>query len=118
MRGMSVNTGRAIDGVEHLGQSIADILTTPIASRCMRRDYGSLLPELIDAPMNGATRMKLYGATATALMRWEPRIRLNRITLTPGDSAGAFVLDLEGRRTDVAPSNEYTRLTIPLRFRS
>lgn len=118
MRGMSAATGRAIESIEHLAQSIADILTTPIASRVMRREYGSLLPELIDQPVNGATRVRLFGATATALMRWEPRIKLTRISLTAGDMPGAFVLDLEGRRTDVAPSNEYTRLTIPLRFRS
>lgn len=117
MKGMNAATGRTIDGETHLRQSIADILTTPIGSRVMRRDYGSLLPELIDQPFNGATKLKLYGATAMALMRWEPRIRLTRIELTPGDSPGAFVLDLEGRRTDGAPSSEYTRLTIPLRTR-
>lgn len=118
MRGTSALTGRAIEGAAHLRQSIADILTTPIGSRVMRRDYGSLLPELVDQPFNGATRMKLFGATATALMRWEPRIRLTRIDLAAGSEPGAFVLGLEGHRTDVAPSSDYTRLTIPLRTRS
>lgn len=118
MRGVNAATGRALDAEAHLIQSIADILTTPIGSRVMRRDYGSLLPELIDQPFNGNTRMTLYGATATALMRWEPRIRLTRIELALGAEPGAFVLDLEGSRTDVAPSNEYTRLTLPLRPRS
>ena len=117
MRGMSRSTGRALEGAAHLAQSIADILTTPIGSRVMRRDYGSLLPELIDAPGNAATRMKLFGATATAIMRWEPRIRLTRISLTADQEPGGYVLDLEGLRTDSAPSNEYTRLTIPLRLR-
>jgi len=112
---MDANTGRAIDGVDHLRQSIADILTTPIGSRVMRREYGSLIPELIDQPFNGATRVKVYGATAMALMRWERRLRLTRIELTPGSEPGTFTLDLEGRRTDVAPSNDYTRLTLPLR---
>lgn len=115
---MSAATGKAIDGEAHLRQSISDILTTPIGSRVMRRDYGSLLPELIDAPFNGATRMQLYGATVTALMRWEPRIRLTRINLTVDSQPGTFVLDLEGQRTDVAPSTEYTRLTMPLNVRS
>lgn len=117
MRGISATTGRALAGDDHLRQSIADILTTPLGARVMRRDYGSLLPELIDQPFNGATRMKLYGATASALMRWEPRIRLTRIELSLGVEPGAFTLTLEGRRTDVAPSSEYTRLTIPLRTR-
>ncbi|KRA15359.1 GPW/gp25 family protein [Lysobacter sp. Root604] len=117
MRGMDARTGRAIDGIDHLRQSIADILTTPIGSRVMRRDYGSLIPELIDQPFNGATRVKLYGATATALMRWEPRIRLTRIELKAGSEPGAFTLDLIGQRTDVPPTNDYTRLTLPLRTR-
>lgn len=114
---MSATTGRPLDGEAHLRQSIADILTTPLGTRVMRRDYGSLLPELIDAPFNGATRVKLYGATATALMRWEPRLRLTRIELVPGSEPGAFLLELEGRRTDVPAPNEHTRLTLPLRTR-
>ena len=67
---MNVKTGRALVYSAHISQSITDILTTPIGSRVMRRDYGSLLPELIDAPFNGSTLLKLYGAVATALMRW------------------------------------------------
>jgi phage baseplate assembly protein W len=116
--GIDANTGKAIDGTVHLAQSIACILTTPIGSRVQRRDFGSLLPELIDQPFNATTRVLLYGATATALSRWESRIRITRVSLAAGDRAGAFVLTLEGQRTDVAPDNAHTRLTIPLRFRS
>ncbi len=39
MRGMNANTGKELEGIEHLKQSIIDILTTPIGSRVMRRDY-------------------------------------------------------------------------------
>lgn len=117
MRGMDATTGGVIDGADHLGQSIGDILTTPLNSRVMRRDYGSLLPELIDAPFNDATRTLLYGATAEALMRWEPRIRIKQMALALGDTPGHFVLDIEGERTDVTQGNSYTRLTIPLRYR-
>lgn len=114
---MSATTGKAVEGDAHLRQSIADILTTPLGSRVMRRDYGSLLPELIDQPFNGATQVKLYGATATALMRWEPRIRISRVQLSIGNQPGKFQLDLVGQRTDMV-SSEYTRLTIPLRTRA
>lgn len=117
MRGMSATTGQALSGADHLAQSIGDILTTPLNTRVMRRDYGSLLPELVDQPFNGATRTLLFGATATALMRWEPRIRLKKVSLSLGDDPGAFVLDIEGERTDVTQASGYTRLTIPLRFR-
>lgn len=73
---MNRNTGRATGDLEHLRQSIADILTTPIGSRVMRRDYGSLVPALIDQPDNLATQVRLYAAIAGALMRWEPRLSL------------------------------------------
>jgi len=111
MIGMSAGTGRAIEGNAHLAQSIADILTTPIGSRVMRREYGSQLPDLIDAPFNDATRLQAYAATAMALMRWEPRIRLSRVQLSLGDRPGQAVLDLEGTRTD---SNEPLSLRVPL----
>ena len=47
MRGMSAQTGAPLDGGERLAQSVRDILTTPIGSRVMRRDYGSQIFELI-----------------------------------------------------------------------
>ena len=100
MKGLSAATGRAIAGEAHLRQSIADILFTPRGSRVMRRDYGSLLSELMDAPANRSTVVRLYGATAGALRRWEPRLKLKTVQLTRGDGAGAFVLRIGGLRTD------------------
>ncbi|HEN3606819.1 TPA: baseplate assembly protein, partial [Yersinia enterocolitica] len=40
--GMSRNTGQTITDADHISQSIADILITPVGSRVMRRAYGSL----------------------------------------------------------------------------
>ncbi|MCW5320547.1 hypothetical protein D5039_04925 [Verminephrobacter aporrectodeae subsp. tuberculatae] len=74
--------GRAITGIDHLRQSVADILTTPIGSRVMRREYGALLYELLDHPDNAATRVRIFSAVASALMRWEPRLRLSQIRFT------------------------------------
>jgi phage baseplate assembly protein W len=113
MRGVDRTTGKAIEGVAHLAQSIGDILTTPVGSRVMRRDYGSLLPLLVDQPANAATRVRLYAAIAGALMRWEPRIRLTRVSINAGTSAGAFVVTLEGTRTDTAVAVAGS-ITVPL----
>lgn len=41
--GMNRETGKALTGIEHIQQSIRDILVTPIGSRVMRRKYGSAL---------------------------------------------------------------------------
>lgn len=111
MIGLAATTGRTIAGAAHLAQSIADVLTTPIGSRVMRREYGSLLPDLIDAPFNDATRLQAYAAVAMALMRWEPRIRLSRVQLSLGEQPGQAYLDVEGSRTD---SNEPLSLRVPL----
>lgn len=118
MIGIDARSGRALDGNAHLGQSIGDILMTPLGSRVMRRDYGSLLPELIDQPFNDATRLRLYGATALALMRWEPRIRLIRVQMFQDTAPGRFTLDLECALADAGNSTDRTRLTIPLQYRS
>lgn len=113
MRGMNASSGRAISDRQHLVQSVADVLTTPIGSRVMRREYGSNLPDLIDWPLNGATRLQAYAATAMALMRWEPRIRLSRVQLSLGDQPGEAVLELEGTETN---TNEPLNLRVPLKL--
>lgn len=99
MRGTSVTTGQAVSGVDHLRQSVADILTTPIGSRLMRRDYGSDIPALIDQPDNAATQVRVYAAAATALMRWEPRLRLQKLRASR-NRAGQLVLDVQGQYLD------------------
>lgn len=110
---MNRHTGIALDELAHLRQSIEDILTTPIGSRVMRREYGSQLFELIDQPLNDQTRLRAYAATALALMRWEPRLRLSRVQLVQGQEASRALLTLDGTRED---SNEPLNLQVPLRF--
>lgn len=96
MRGLNSVRGDSIQGVEHVRQSITQILTTPVGSRLMRREFGSLVPELIDHPCNDETRMLLFAATATALHRWEPRFRLQQVHLADVDIHGRAVLELSG----------------------
>lgn len=79
MDGTSALTGKSLGGIDHLRQSIRDILTTPIGSRVMRREYGSRVIRLIDAPVNRLTLMEIYAATAEALAKWEPRLRLEQV---------------------------------------
>jgi phage baseplate assembly protein W len=95
MIGTSNTTGKAIAGLDHLRQSIRDILTTPIGSRIMRRDFGSHLHELVDAPTNSSTILALFSATAVALDRWEPRVRVLTIAATEA-APGRVVLSLTG----------------------
>lgn len=107
--GISAATGRRLDEAEHIRQSVRDILATPVGSRVMRRGYGSLLPELIDQPMHGATRLRLYAATVMALLQWEPRIRLTQVRLLDSAAAqGAFALELTARRAGATTARPLT----------
>ena len=82
MIGFDKYTGQGISAVsDHVKQSVDDIITTPINSRVMRRDYGSFIPALIDQPLNNKTILRLYAATAGAIMRWEPRLKISSIRL-------------------------------------
>lgn len=104
MPGMNVSTGKRLEGIDHIRQSIADIITTPIGSRVMRRDYGSLVPELLDRPMNDALLMQLYAATVIAVSRWEPRIQITGIRRTVNtQQPGAAVIELQGKTVDGQP---------------
>jgi len=95
--GMDAKTGRRLSDLDHLRQSIRDILTTPIGTRVMRRDYGSRLFELVDAPINRSTLMDIYAATAEALPRWESRFRLERVRVEAAAADGRVQLTLSGR---------------------
>lgn len=96
MNGINSSTGKSLSGVDHLRQSIRDILTTPIGSRVMRRDYGSRIFELIDAPMNRTTLLDLYAATGEALEKWEPRFKLMQVKAVSA-TPGKVELDLVGQ---------------------
>ena len=97
MNGINASTGKRLSGAAHLKQSIRDILTTRIGTRVMRRDYGSRLPELVDNPTGEFLKVELFAATAEALVKWEPRFRLDRVYLQSASDAGKLVLALEGR---------------------
>ncbi|MGH6102770.1 GPW/gp25 family protein, partial [Citrobacter portucalensis] len=71
MNGVNNRTGKRLSGVAHLRQSVSDILTTPIGSRVLVRDYGSDLFSLVDNPRDDLTRLQIIAASATALARWE-----------------------------------------------
>lgn len=93
--GMDAATGRPLSGEAHLVQSIRDILTTPIGTRVMRRDYGSKLVDLLDRPMLPGFLVDVVAAIAEALDRWEPRFRLTRVSVDEA-SPGRATVTLEG----------------------
>lgn len=91
--GLSARSARPIDGIDHLRQSILDILSTCPGERIMRPEYGSRIRDLIDRPVNAQWLADLYFEVAYAIARWEPRVKVQRVAATM-DTPGHITLDL------------------------
>lgn len=109
--GMNSQTGLSISEVEYIRQSVRDILVTPVGSRVMRREYGSLLSQMIDQPQTSALRLQIMAACYSAIQKWEPRISLTTITFERSDTDGGLYVDITGTRTETSMPFS---LTIPL----
>ena len=77
--------------------SYTHLLTTAIGTRQRRRTFGALNADLIDTPSKGAAVLQLYAASATALMAWEPRLRVRSLAIEmSADAPGRVVLTVNG----------------------
>lgn len=108
--GMNRATGLTLTDIDHIRQSVRDILVTPIGSRVMRRDYGSLLSALIDQPQNPSIKLQVMAACYMAILKWEPRISVSTITFE-SDFGGQMFVEMTGERR-AAPGA--FSLTVPL----
>lgn len=110
-RGMNNSGTGTLTDADHVWQSANDILLTPIGARVMRRNYGSLVPDLLDSPQNDVTRLQLMSATVIALAAWEPRLALDTINISYSPT-GAVTAEMAGMLTE---SMEKSAGTIELR---
>lgn len=98
--GMNASSGEAITDLDHIRQSVTDILSTPVGSRVMRREYGSLVSTLTDAPMNDTIHLQMMSAVYGAIMRWEPRVTIRVMQLQAGEKQGSLIAELTCTRSD------------------
>ena len=64
MIGMDRRTGKPLSGLDHLRQSIEDILATPVGSRRMRPEYGSQIRRFVDLPVNAGWKSAVQAEVA------------------------------------------------------
>lgn len=107
---MSRETGKQLTEIEHIKQSLADLISTPIGSRLMRRRYGTKLANLLDQPTSEALFLKCYSTIYTAILLWEPRVEISRLYVSEVNQ-GKTVLNLEGT---IVQSGESLNMNIPL----
>lgn len=113
--GMNPSSGHAVaDDEAHIRHAIRTILTTPIGSRIMRREFGSILPDLIDHPSNQANCLRLQAATVMAILRWEPRVGFSSGSIVVS-FAGDTTIDLNLVRRTGPRAGRPINLSVPLR---
>ncbi|WP_041358291.1 GPW/gp25 family protein [Nitrobacter hamburgensis] len=114
-------TGKLLRDFDHVRQSIGVILTTPIGSRVMRRDFGSELFDLIDRPMTDRVILAIYAAAVIAIARWEPRYAVTGCRVLAADAGGGLSLEFtgtyfpRGHLGDFTPDAANARVIIPIR---
>lgn len=98
-RGTSADDGRVLAKSEHILQSLMHIFTTPVGTLVMRRDYGSLIPSLVDAPLNESTLLRIVHGAAESALKWEKRLRKLLLVVTD-ISEGTLSLGIVGEDED------------------
>jgi phage baseplate assembly protein W len=76
---------------ESIRQAIWLILGTAPGERVMRPDFGCGLHELVFAPNSGATTGQAASSVREALIRWEPRIDLQEVSVETDPSNPALL---------------------------
>jgi phage baseplate assembly protein W len=118
--GFNRDAGSLLSGFEHVQQSIGVILSTPIGSRVMRREFGSELFDLIDRPMNDQVILAIYSAAVMAIARWEPRYAVTGCNITSMAADGSLSIEFtgiyypRGHLGDFTPDEGERRVIIPL----
>jgi len=101
LTGVDAITGQPLVGIDHVCQSIRDILQTPLGGRVMRPEYGSNIPRMVDQPVTPGWIASVQSEAARAIARWEPRVRVHRarlLSLVDGIPVFTFDVDYDGER--------------------
>jgi phage baseplate assembly protein W len=87
---MSRVTGKSISRLEHIRQSVEDILTTSNFERIYRNEYGGSLKRLIDEPTNEHIKNLARIIITRSIAKFENRIVVNSVEIEVLDSGDGF----------------------------
>jgi Phage baseplate assembly protein W len=104
-----------VTGMDRIRQSIEQILDTEPGERIMLPEFGCGLRRYLMEPNTLTTRTAIAKDVEGALARWEPRIQLTEVSVTPGDQPElAWVQVSYQRLSDLRQDN----LVYPFYFRA
>lgn len=83
-----------VRGPEKVRQAILTLLDTDPGERVMRPDFGCGLRRYLMQPNNPATRAGIARDITQAIARWEPRVRLVDIAVSPTDDRAMVLIEI------------------------
>jgi uncharacterized protein len=83
-----------VDGEQIIRQSIEAILDTDPGERVMRPDFGCGLRHYLMEPNTTMTRSAMQRDIDVALSRFEPRIQLTNVAVTPGEEPSLVWIEI------------------------
>ena len=96
---------------QSIQESIKIILGTSKGERVMRPDFGCEINDLVFAPNNASTLSLIAFHIEEALIKWEPRIILEKVEAMPdGDIEAQININIEYKIRDV---NTYFNMVYP-----
>lgn len=81
-------------GAEKVRESLLLILATDPGERLMRPDFGCGLRRFLFAPNTLTTRAAIEREVRRAIERWEPRVAVDEIAVTPGDDPAQLLVTI------------------------
>jgi uncharacterized protein len=100
-----------VAGEREIEQSIALILGTIPGERPMRPEFGCRIHDYVFAPADATTAGLIAYEVRQSLLRWEPRIDVTDVIVTPDPrDAGALLVDL---RYTIRSTNDPRNLVFP-----
>lgn len=96
MAGMDATTGKLLDGVDHVVQSVEKIFTTSLGSRIMREWFGNPGVRLLGENPTERTILRWWAVTWACLEIFEPRFRVKTFQLLDANRLGGINIRLVG----------------------
>jgi phage baseplate assembly protein W len=99
MAGINAETGKPLEGYDHVAQSLGKILTTHISERCMREWVGNPGLRIIGETANEDEILSWFGTLYAVISIFEPRLVINQFHLNEVSRGGTldFTIDASYR---------------------
>jgi phage baseplate assembly protein W len=96
MSGIDAETGRVLTGFDHVQQSLAKIITTPLGARVMREWFGNPGLRLLGENMTQSDILRFFATLWAVIELFEPRFKVRRFLVNTLSENGVADFTMDG----------------------